>query len=60
LSIAFGNIIGLVANYNWDTAGILSIENVLANFFSRVGKATDRPAVILNPTETPLYLRGSE
>jgi S1-C subfamily serine protease len=57
---ASGNIIGLVVNGNRDTAGILSIENVLANFFSRVGKAKERPAVILNPTETPLYLRGGE
>jgi trypsin-like peptidase len=54
---AAGNVIGIVVNGNRNTAGVLSIENVLSTFFSKVGKSNVQPAVILNPTETPLYLR---
>jgi hypothetical protein len=54
---ASGNVIGIVVNGNRNTAGVLSIENVLATFFSRVGKSNVQPALILNPNETPLYLR---
>jgi hypothetical protein len=47
----------LVVNGNHNTAGILSIENILATFFSRAGGAGARPAVLLNPTSTPLFLK---
>ena len=52
-----GYVVGLVVNGNQTTAGILSIENILSTFFSRVGSAGVRPAVLLNPTDTPLYLK---
>lgn len=52
-----GYLVGVVVNGNDQTAGVLSIENVLSTFFSRSGKADDRPAVLLSPTQTPLYLR---
>jgi hypothetical protein len=52
-----GYIVGIVVNGNDQTAGVLSIENVLSTFFSRSGKADDHPAVLLSPTQTPLYLR---
>ena len=52
-----GHLVGIVVNGNDQTAGVLSIENVLSTFFSRSGKADDRPAVLLSPTQTPLYLR---
>jgi hypothetical protein len=52
-----GYVVGLVVNGNRNTAGILSIENILATFFSRAGGAGARPAVLLNPTETPLFLK---
>jgi hypothetical protein len=52
-----GYLVGIVVNGNDQTAGVLSIENVLSTFFSRSGKADDRPAVVLSPTQTPLYLR---
>jgi hypothetical protein len=54
---ASGHVVGLVVNGNDQTAGVLSIENILSTFFSRSGRAEDRPAVLLNPTQTPLYLR---
>ena len=54
---ASGFVIGLVVNGNHNTAGILSIENILSTFFSRAGSAGARPAVVLNPTDTPLYLK---
>lgn len=57
---ASGYLIGLVVNGNWNTAGILSIENVLETFFSRAGKSGAAPSVILNPTDTPLYLRENQ
>jgi len=52
-----GYLVGVVVNGNDHTAGVLSIENVLSTFFSRSGKAEDHPAVLLSPTQTPLYLR---
>jgi hypothetical protein len=52
-----GALIGLVVNGDKNTAGIISIENVLENFFSRVGTSGDPPAIVLTPTKTPLYLR---
>jgi len=52
-----GYLVGVVVNGNDQTAGVLSIENVLSTFFSRSGKAEDHPAVLLSPTQTPLYLR---
>jgi len=54
---ASGYVVGLVVNGNHNTAGILSIENILATFFSRAGNPEARPAVLLNPTDTPLYLK---
>jgi len=52
-----GQVIGLVVNGDRGTAGVLSIENVLSTFFSRLRSSKDYPAVILNPTAIPLYLR---
>ncbi|HEU4640696.1 MAG TPA: serine protease, partial [Candidatus Binatia bacterium] len=52
-----GYVVGLVVNGNHNTAGILSIENILATFFSRAGGSEARPAVLLNPTDTPLFLK---
>jgi hypothetical protein len=57
---ASGYLIGLVVNGNRNTAGILSIENVLETFFSRATKSGATPSVILNPTDTPLYLRENQ
>ena len=54
---AAGSLVGVVVNGNRNTAGILSIENVMETFFSRIGRLGASPAVILAPTETPLYLR---
>jgi hypothetical protein len=54
---ATGTLVGVVVNGNSNTAGILSIENVVETFFSRAGESGARPAVRLTPTETPLYLR---
>jgi Trypsin-like peptidase domain len=54
---ATGALVGVVVNGNRNTAGILSIENVLETFFSRNGKAGAPPSIILTPTETRLYLR---
>jgi len=54
---ASGYVVGLVVNGNHNTAGILSIENILSTFFSRAGNPEARPAVLLNPTDTPLYLK---
>ena len=53
-----GHVVGLVVNGNNSTAGILSIENILATFFSRTGNSGARPAVFLIPTQTPLFLKG--
>ena len=54
---AAGSLVGIVVNGNRNTAGILSIENVVENFFSRVGRSGSPPAIILTPTKIPLYLR---
>ena len=54
---AAGNPIGIVVNGSENTAGILSIENVLENFFSRQKQADAQPALRLAPTSTPLYLK---
>jgi hypothetical protein len=54
---ASGHLVGLVVNGDTNTAGVLSIENVLETFFSRSGKSGIRPSVFLIPTNTPLYLR---
>src|SRR5262245_18178513 len=51
-----GSLVGIVVNGGKNTAAILSIENIMENFFSRVGKSGASP-VILTPNETPLYLR---
>lgn len=52
-----GYVVGMVVNGNQNTAAILSIENILATFFSREGGAEARPALLLNPTDTPLFLK---
>jgi len=52
-----GFVVGLVVSGNHNTAGILSIENILSTFFSRAGSFGVRPAVLLKPTDTPLYLK---
>jgi hypothetical protein len=52
-----GRVIGVVVNGNRNTAGVLSIENVLSTFFSRTTSSELAPSVILNPTSTPLYLK---
>jgi Trypsin-like peptidase domain len=54
---AAGSLVGVIVNGSRNTAGILSIENIIENFFSRIGRSGASPAVILTPTETPLYLR---
>ena len=54
---AEGNPVGIVVNGSNNTAGILSIENVLENFFSRQKQADAQPALRLAPTSTPLYLK---
>jgi hypothetical protein len=54
---AAGSLVGVIVNGGRNTAGILSIENIIENFFSRIGRLGASPAVILTPTETPLYLR---
>jgi len=52
-----GRVIGVVVNGNRNTAGVLSIENVLSTFFSRTSSTESAPSLILIPTATPLYLR---
>lgn len=52
-----GYVVGLVVNGNHNTAGILSIENILATFFSRAAGSGKRPALLLTPTDTPLFLK---
>ncbi len=54
---AAGYVVGMVVNGNQNTAAILSIENILATFFSRQGSAEARPALLLNPTDAPLFLK---
>lgn len=53
----FGNLVGVVVNGGKSTAGILSIENIMATFFSKVGRPGAAPALFLAPKNTPLYLR---
>lgn len=56
-----GYMVGLVVNGDGRTAGILSIENVLATFFSREAEGGAAPALRLDPTGTQLFLkRGRE
>ena len=52
-----GYVVGMVVNGDGNTAGVLSIENLLATFFSRAGTSGARPAVLLKPTNTPLFLK---
>ena len=54
---AAGYVVGLVVNGNHNTAGILSIENILSTFFSRRAHPGTQPAIRLLPTNTPLYLK---
>ena len=54
---AAGNPVGIVVNGGDNVAGVLSIENILENFFSRREQADHKPAIFLAPTRTPLYLR---
>lgn len=54
---AAGSLVGVIVNGGRNTAGILSIENIIENFFSRIGRSGASPAVVLTPTATPLYLR---
>ena len=54
-----GHVIGVVVNGNQNTAAILSIENVLATFFTKVGKSSAELPVLLIPTATPLFLKKS-
>lgn len=53
-----GYVMGLVVNGNKTTAGVLSIENILSTFFSRTTSSGAPPAVLLNPTDTPLFLKS--
>jgi Trypsin-like peptidase domain len=55
---ASGDVVGLVVNGNRNTAGILSIENVLSTFFSPTGPTDLVPSIVLNPTAKPLYLKN--
>jgi hypothetical protein len=54
-----GSIVGVVVNGDSRTAGVLSIENFLETFFSRSAPPGTPPAVVLAPTNTPLYLKES-
>jgi hypothetical protein len=54
---ALGHPVGVVVNGNQNTAGVLSIENVLETFFSRKRDSESQPTVILAPTSTPLFLK---
>jgi Trypsin-like peptidase domain len=54
---AHGSLVGVIVNGSKNTAGVLSIENIIENFFSRIGRRGAAPAITLTPTETPLYLR---
>jgi hypothetical protein len=56
---ALGHPVGVVVNGNQNTAGVLSIENVLETFFSRKRDSESQPQVILTPTQTPLYLKST-
>lgn len=52
-----GNPLGIVVNGGDNTAGVLSIENILETFFSRFSQSSATPAILLEPTRTPLYLK---
>jgi hypothetical protein len=52
-----GYVVGLVVNGANLTTGVLSIENVLETFFSRSKSNGDGEGVVLNPTQTRLYLK---
>ena len=52
-----GYVVGLVVNGDRKTAGVLSIENVLATFFSKNAGSKSRPAMLLEPNRTPLFLK---
>jgi hypothetical protein len=54
-----GYVVGLVVNGNENTAGVLSIENILSTFFSRAGSSGAHPAILLKPTDAPLFLKGA-
>lgn len=55
---ASGDVLGLVVNQGGGSAGVLSMENLLATFFSRTAKPGTEPVILLRPSETPLYLRA--
>ena len=44
-----GSLVGIVVNGGKNTAAILSIENIMENFFPGSGKSGASPAVILTP-----------
>jgi len=54
---AKGHPVGVVVNGNQNTAGVLSIENVLETFFSRKRSSESQPKVFLAPNSTPLFLK---
>jgi len=54
---ASGYPVGIVVNGSENTAGVLSIENILENFFSRRHQPGAKPALKLQPTDIPLYLK---
>jgi hypothetical protein len=54
---ASGHPVGVVVNGNQNSAGVLSIENVLETFFSRKRGSDSQPKIILTPTKTPLFLK---
>jgi len=54
-----GFVVGVLVNGDSGNAGVLAIENVLENFFSRSKAPGVRAAVVLNPTKARLYLRKS-
>src|SRR5581483_3363030 len=51
-----GSVIGIVVNSGGRAAGVLSIENLLGTFFSRLPQPGSRPALSLAPAGVPLYL----
>jgi len=52
-------VVGVLVNGDSGNSGVLAIENVLENFFSRSKAPGVRAAVVLNPTKARLYLRKS-
>jgi Trypsin-like peptidase domain len=56
---ALGHPVGVVVNGDQNTAGVLSIENVLETFFSRRRDSESQLTVILSPTRTPLFLKNA-